>query len=53
MCVLNLLLDGDVVAQAAEFALEANSGWVVGAGVDRVEGAAALRVCVVVVVLIL
>lgn len=47
----NKLFNGDVVAKSAEFSLDANSGGVVGARLDRVEGAAALGVGVVMVVL--
>jgi hypothetical protein len=44
------VFDRDVVAYAAEFALEADASGVEGAGETRVEGGAALRVRVVVVV---
>lgn len=46
----NLLVDGDVMPDTAELALEANSAAVVRGRLDRVEWGAALRVGVMVVV---
>lgn len=46
------LVNGDILAYSAEFALEANAGWVVGARVDGVEGGTALRVRVVMIILV-
>lgn len=47
----NVLVNRDIVADAAEFSLNANPAWVVGAGLDGVEGAATLGIGVVVVIL--
>jgi hypothetical protein len=47
----DVLLNGDVVAYAAEFSLEADPLGVVGRRGSRVEGRAALGVGIVVVVL--
>lgn len=46
-----LLLNGDVITKASKFTLEADSTWVVWAGVRRVERCSALRVGVVMIVL--
>lgn len=46
----NLLLDGDVVADTSELALDADPVAVVRGGLDRVEGRAALGARVLVVV---
>lgn len=50
MLKASLLVDSGVLADTAEFALEADAAGVVGAGLDGVEGRAALRVRVVVIV---
>jgi hypothetical protein len=47
----NSLLDRDIVSDASKFALEANTGLVIGDRVDGVEGGAALGIGVVVVIL--
>lgn len=46
-----LLVNGNVVANAAELPLYTDAGWIIWAGLDGVEWRAALRVCVVVIVL--
>ena len=53
LAIRNLLLDGHVVADAAEFALESDSGGVVRTRVEGVERCAALGVCIMVIVLML
>jgi len=47
---LDLLVNGCVFSQTTEFSLDGDTAWVVGSGLDGVEGCAALRVGVVVVV---
>lgn len=46
----DLLVDGCVLSETAEFALDGDAAWVVGSGLDGVEGRSALGVGVVVVV---
>lgn len=47
----NELVYGDVLPYPAEFALEADSSWVVGARSRRVKWGAALRVGIMVIIL--
>jgi hypothetical protein len=47
---LDLLVDGCVFSETAEFALDGDAAWVMRSGLDGVEGRSALGVSVVVVV---
>lgn len=46
----DLLVDGCVLSKTAEFTLDSDAAWIEGSGLSGVEGCAALRVGIVVIV---